>query len=88
MSVAIKRPGTIDYLTVPDILVEKYLAEGWVRVDAAPAPEPAPAPAVEPLRGKALTAALKNAGLSTSGTVAEKLARLAASSTTTPEEQS
>jgi hypothetical protein len=86
MPVPVKRPDTFDYLAIPDELVPRYEALGWVRV--APIVDPAPAPAVEPLRGTALIAALKNAGLSTSGTVAEKLARLAACSNPTPEEQS
>lgn len=87
MPVQISLPGTLDHLVIPDNLLARYKARGWVRVIPEPT-EPAPAPAVEPLRGKALATALKDAGLSLSGTVAEKLARLAACSITPLEEQS
>lgn len=71
-----KDPGSGDVRVVPNELVGLYRSRGWESTtpDDAPADDPADDPAE--LKGQALDAALKDAGLSTSGTVEEKRLRL------------
>ena len=66
----VRNPVNGDVRVIPDVLVEKYVEErGFERLPDATTPDQ--------LKGAALDAALKDAGLSTSGTADEKRARLA-----------
>lgn len=69
-----------DVRVIPDVLVEQYSSRGWEPVDEQ---------STDPgeLKGKALDAALTDAGLSTSGTADEKRARLSEHTANQHEEQ-
>lgn len=63
-----RHPESGDVRVVPNELVGLYTSRGWESTTVDPDPAE--------LKGQALDAALKDAGLSTSGTVDEKRLRL------------
>lgn len=74
MSQTFHRASTGDTITVPDVLAPNYQANPDWQTGAGPA---RPGDVVE-LKGAELDSALESAGLSKSGTVAEKRDRLTA----------